>query len=422
MLITDTSLNILDVLRHLGEFTRHHNKKQPTLRALEDTRIAFEALVAHADGKVTWLRPDKRAIKTSWAKFLIAFNKELLAKDTNTSIVPPAWSSSTIRDITPFTETEIQTWQAELTNYYAHEGLVIDEVKGDDLIPAYACTESCMKRSPALQLYAQNPDRVSLLVVSRKEKRFARALKWVLDDGTVFLDRIYPSDGGAHISFLKAHAAKQGWGYKEDQAIDGDNSDTCPNIMSVTLKDVGAYPYMDTLYLVKPMEGTLLLRSEVTAKEMLDFYELRDTDNYCPWEGIKTAPKDDEDDGEDTPNDTIVYGLAINNKRVTSDNVFDYVFSDREGCYIPIVEAIFPYNTSRVYHRDNPPSRLFATLEGAWVDPHSPMGLFIQVNTGLYSGEWVHELQPYVVRLATGEVSIDIDMLHNGNFAIREGL
>jgi hypothetical protein len=67
-----------------------------------------------------------------------------------------------------------------------------------DLIPGYYCSgpNSCMlNRKSQVQMYADNPDRVELVIGFDESGVYSgRALLWTLDDDTRFLDRGYPNN------------------------------------------------------------------------------------------------------------------------------------------------------------------------------------------------------------------------------------
>jgi len=116
--------------------------------------------------------------------------------------------------------------------------------------------ESCMKHSSCtafLQVYAENPGQVSLLVLLDKENRtVGRALVWHIDPGTVIMDRIYASDSNTQM--FRDYAAKQGWLYKARQCAREDEF-TSPFTqlsteqyfeVSLGIWQFEYYPYLDT--------------------------------------------------------------------------------------------------------------------------------------------------------------------------------
>ena len=106
-----------------------------------------------------------------------------------------------------FSEVEIEKFvnQFKATWDLKHGiGRKVQIVKGDDIIYWYnennylrkegTLGNSCMRypsRSEYMRLYASNPNQVSMIIVLQDDKLVARSLLWKLDDGRVYLDRIY---------------------------------------------------------------------------------------------------------------------------------------------------------------------------------------------------------------------------------------
>jgi hypothetical protein len=108
---------------------------------------------------------------------------------------------------------------------------------------------SCMAYSHCydyLQIYADNPDKISLVVSLDDEMVTGRALLWSQDDGTHYLDRIYANDDRHSQQFRDFVATI--------------HPDTMTRYASsVTLKsfDFGEYPYMDTFRYLNMDTGSL---------------------------------------------------------------------------------------------------------------------------------------------------------------------
>jgi hypothetical protein len=134
---------------------------------------------------------------------------------------------------------------------------------------------SCMKGkdSDYFKIYSKNPDvcRMAILyddfgsVTNGKytsNKIVGRAIVWTLDDGKIFMDRIYGIED-AVIDKFKNFASSQGWFYKRHQNRDISEYITGPqgkNIsqeLKVIAKNVShtRYPYMDTLCYVSRSGG-----------------------------------------------------------------------------------------------------------------------------------------------------------------------
>lgn len=111
---------------------------------------------------------------------------------------------------------------------------------------------SCMYGEPYTSWYDANPDKVSVVVISRGSEYVGRALLWqteLYDENTQrweaqpFLDRVYPSDGGRHVAAIKAWAEKQGILPKTYNDMSDEGADLRV-IMSIP---EDGYPYMDSL-------------------------------------------------------------------------------------------------------------------------------------------------------------------------------
>lgn len=104
-------------------------------------------------------------------------------------------------------------------------------------------SHSCMTGDKSIytELYAKNPDKVKLIVY--KSLRF---LLWKADDGTVIVDRIYPNNHSL-ISTIHRWAMKNGFIYRKSQEA-GDIwlSDNSKRKITVNIKDLEAFPYLDT--------------------------------------------------------------------------------------------------------------------------------------------------------------------------------
>lgn len=120
-------------------------------------------------------------------------------------------------------------------------------LSGDDITEAYSRSvgaSSCMtgRDSKYVEIYALNPDKVSLVVYDK----MARALLWTCDDNIKVLDRIYPNDG-VHINIIQEWAKSQGIVYRMGNSCPhgevelSDNQEHC-----VTVKYNEYFPYMDT--------------------------------------------------------------------------------------------------------------------------------------------------------------------------------
>lgn len=128
-------------------------------------------------------------------------------------------------------------------------------LRGDDLYEVYQnlhISGNCMAGEPFVQLWANNPETVSLLAIYEQGGLMGRALIWKTDQGATVLDRIYPDDTGKHIEAAVGYAKSQGWVYRVSggQEFPGwsDGKD-----YTVSLKKEGTewWPYADSFkYLI----------------------------------------------------------------------------------------------------------------------------------------------------------------------------
>lgn len=106
--------------------------------------------------------------------------------------------------------------------------------------------QSCMRHEHCenyFEIYVNNPEKCKLLIFkSSAGNLLGRALLWVLDDGTKYMDRIYTSQNSFNILF-------KNWG-----SVNGYNQ-YYPLIKeaTITLKEevYDEYPYMDTFHCIK---------------------------------------------------------------------------------------------------------------------------------------------------------------------------
>ena len=187
--------------------------------------------------------------------------------------------------------------------------------------------------------YAENPGKVaSLRITDGDGTLVGRALVWTDDDGNRMMDRVYPSDGGAHIRTAIEYAHKQGWVAKERQTYDCPFEDGLPH--TTTCKDVDRYPFMDTMFYAKPDYGNIILSATLPARP---FYTMQSVDGDCPWEDRET---------EET---RVCYGCSVEfyeedmvQVRVDGGHEWvcqscrndDYVYSDTLDEYIRAIDSV----------------------------------------------------------------------------------
>lgn len=158
---------------------------------------------------------------------------------------------------------EVEQLSHDIASYFVEPEIMI--FSGKDIVKYYdeskytkkagTLGDSCMRHSrcaPFLEIYSENPDKVSLAVMMQGTKISTRALIWKLDDGRTFMDRVYYIDEKSKNVMIR-WAQLQKFSYKANQ-----NNDPSGNIITdgkslkdsirVTLSksDFSQYPYMDT--------------------------------------------------------------------------------------------------------------------------------------------------------------------------------
>ena len=171
-----------------------------------------------------------------------------------------------------FTDAEIEDFVNKWKAAYDHlqnEFRYFEIVKGDDIAHWYyyenyeltskgTLSSSCMCKKPSyyFQIYTNNPDVCSLVILkSSKDKIRARALLWKLDDGRMFMDRVY-THFDSDFALFEKFAKHNGWMRKDSQnsssretlvAADGTNFRNLDLTVTISKENYAAYPYLDTL-------------------------------------------------------------------------------------------------------------------------------------------------------------------------------
>lgn len=242
-----------------------------------------------------------------------------------------------------FSEDDMQrlaTWVGENLKAPDYKIKIVD----GDLISEYYGKEyfgSCMYESSAPEFY-DHQENVSLMVITdgNTGQYLARALVWRghYNDGSpvTVMDRVYPSDGGAHIRAATKYAKDQGWEYKVRHSISGELS--TDRRITVEVRDVNKYPYMDTFLYASYPEGRNFVLSN---KSGVSFpYILDSTGNNEPWEEVSCC----DNCGEHYHDDDMTW---IGDAAVC-DNCRNelYVYCEFEGEYILTDEAVELDNVS----------------------------------------------------------------------------
>lgn len=177
------------------------------------------------------------------------------------------WVTHIYKDVyktTGFTPAQIE----EFSNVYKATYDAIDMppefviLKGDDIkwgylvdnyVPCEGTTlgNSCMRHSYCqkyFDIYTENEDVCSLLVLKESDKVKGRALLWVLDDGTNYMDRIYTaSDSDKHLF--------EEWADKNNYRKY--SNDHKSKSVKVEENSYDYYPYMDTFFSFNTEDGIL---------------------------------------------------------------------------------------------------------------------------------------------------------------------
>jgi hypothetical protein len=135
-------------------------------------------------------------------------------------------------------------------------------VSGDDIKYWYdvdvegdtgSLSGSCMQGKPSryFEIYSENSDVCSMVVLTRNEELVGRALLWNIG-GEKYLDRIYGSDDT--ITKFKEYAKSNSWFFKAYQSYDEKtswinpiNGDQFEKLLTIRMNvDFVSYPYIDT--------------------------------------------------------------------------------------------------------------------------------------------------------------------------------
>ena len=234
---------------------------------------------------------------------------------------------------------DIRKWYLE-TNYQFNKGQL---------------SNSCMRYERCqkyLDIYVENPEVCSLLILHGEDmtKIVGRALVWVTEDGSKYLDRIYTNFDSDKNLFI-------GWANKNgiEHSYQNDN-------LKVRLKksDFNSYPYMDTFFALDKSEN--LLSGEEDDLDIEGRYELRDTSGRAVFSNRIWS----EYHGEYIDRDDAIYCRDIedyvysDNARYlsykdewVSENNDDIVYSDHDGEYYYQNDTVYSeYLQSYIYNSD----------------------------------------------------------------------
>lgn len=167
---------------------------------------------------------------------------------------------------------------------YAMDTSMIQVVRGEEIAWAYdqansspssngsSLFSSCMRYSicrPYLRIYTENPDKIGLAVVKDANGLIrARAMVWNLDNGQIFVDRVFgPSDMvNLFADWAKekgyVHRAYNGAGHHLELMYDGKKVSDGTMFCTVSKADFPDYPHIDTFTYVDHKTGRLTNNSD----------------------------------------------------------------------------------------------------------------------------------------------------------------
>lgn len=202
--------------------------------------------------------PDKGKIPTVTYSPLVKLARSLRPHQPNktstitmTSLFRTAFNASDVK----MKDKDIEDIANGIKKYFMESDIVITEHTGDDLVAQYHESrhsflddigdlyKSCMRYDkciPWLQLYADNPDKVRMIVARMGNRGIiGRTLVWKLDDGREYADRIYGSAATRQVIYE----------YCESKGIK--NRDwlisAYPCIVSLNPIQYKTFPYLDTM-------------------------------------------------------------------------------------------------------------------------------------------------------------------------------
>lgn len=150
------------------------------------------------------------------------------------------------------------------------ESTVMKEVKGEEIKFYYhkdnykkqkgTLGNSCMRHEYCqefLNIYCQNPDKVSLIVLLDEDKVVARAILWSLESRKKLLDRCYSIMDYDQVRYENLAKKNDWYYYKGGQIFYKDSVVDATLYVRLDEHDFESYPYVDTLKIYDRYEGTL---------------------------------------------------------------------------------------------------------------------------------------------------------------------
>ena len=238
------------------------------------------------------------------------------------------WVTHIYKDVyktTGFTPAQIEQFSNTYKATYDAKDLEPEFIilKGDDikwgyLIDNYAegkgtLANSCMRYNYCqtyFDIYTENEDVCSLLVLKDSDNKLkGRALLWKLDDGDLYMDRIYIANDSDKYLFTE-------WADKNDYRTYSNDYKT--KNVTIESKSYDYYPYMDTFLSFNTDEG-ILSSSESTDRDCI---KLQDTNGGYQDSGVWS-----DYEQENIDEDYAIYIESINDY-VHQDNAAYLQYND----------------------------------------------------------------------------------------------
>lgn len=156
-------------------------------------------------------------------------------------------------------------------------------VSGKDIVQAYKTgPDSCMKgKVGQLALYVENPEKVSLLKIYENGVYTGRSIRWLLDNGQYFLDRIYPGNG-VLAAATRGFAKGQGWLTKSHDSVGFDPVDGIDYRITLKHPKNRRIGYLDSLRFAVKADHKNLTLGATYPDEYISCPSVGDFEGYDP--------------------------------------------------------------------------------------------------------------------------------------------
>jgi hypothetical protein len=191
---------------------------------------------------------------------------------------------------------------------------------------------SCMryiKCQKFFDIYVKNPEVCRMLILEEDGKLNARTLIWTLQDGKIFMDRVY-SVYDSDIEIFKNYASDNGWvTYYQSE------KETGKLLVQLGKHEYEMYPYMDTLAYYNPKTYQLTDDSSSWGKD--EYYQLQNTNGDYELAGVWSEWSQDYLNPDDA---------------VWCDNVDTYLHAD-EAVYLEYINQWAAPNDDIVHDKNH---------------------------------------------------------------------